>query len=88
MIKSRLKPREVRIVPSNIMGHEIFNVVPFYNGQKESGERNPATPEELEDLQKILTKKATARKPSEKRKGIKKIIKEFEEKIWLPKRIP
>jgi len=88
LIKSRLKPEEIKIASSNILGHEIFNVVPFYEGQKGSGERKSATQEELAELQEILTKKSSARKSSGKRKSIKRIIKEFEEKIWLPKRIP
>lgn len=88
MIKSRLKPERVRIIPSNIMGHEIFNVVPLYQNQKDSGEKRPATQEELEELQKILKKRPAARKSPVRKGGIKKIIKEFEEKIWLPKRIP
>lgn len=87
-IKLRLKPEEIKTVSSNILGHEIFNVIPFYGGQKGSSERRRATEEELAELQGILTKKSSVKKSLGKRKSIKKIIKEFEEKIWLPKRIP
>lgn len=87
-IKLRLKPEEIKTGSSNILGHEIFNVIPFYKDQKGSPERRRATEEELADLQEILTKKSSVKKSLGKRKGIKKMIKEFEEKIWLPKRIP
>jgi len=88
IIKLKLKPEEIKTVSSNILGHEIFNVIPFYENQKDSSERRRATEEELADLQGILTKKSSIERPLGKRKSIKKIIKEFEEKIWLPKRIP
>lgn len=88
IIKLRLKPEEIKTGGSNILGHEIFNVIPFYENQKDSSERRHATQEELADLQKILTKKTSVKKSPEKRKSIKKIIKGFEEKMWLPKRIP
>jgi len=87
-INLRLKPEEIKTSSSNILGHEIFNIIPFYEGQKDSSEKRRATEEELADLQGILTKKSSVKKSLGKRKDTKKIIKEFEEKIWLPKRIP
>ena len=88
IIKAKLKPDGIKTESTNILGHEIINIIPLYEGRKTSSERKPASHEELEELQEILTKKSSVKKSPEKRKSIKKIIKEFEEKIWLPKRIP
>lgn len=82
MIKKRLKPKKINIENSNILGHEILNVIPVYDDVDSGTERKHANPEELSELQEILTKRPIARKSSGKRKTI------FEEKIWLPKRIP
>jgi len=88
LIKTRLRPKEVRISSSNILGHEIFNVLPIYEGEENPTEKRPANPEELIELQKILTQRKIVKKVHEKKTDIKKIIEKFEEKIWLPKRIP
>ena len=89
MIKSRLKSKRVDVSSSKIMGHEILNLIPFYEDQGDTSERKPATLEELSELQEILKKKLVKRKSHvKKERTLKKIIKEFEEKIWLPKRIP
>ena len=83
LIKKRLKLEEIKTEYSNVLGHEVINVVPFYKNQKGSSERKPASAEELSELQEILTKKSAG-----KRVEIRKIIKKIEEEIWLPKRIP
>lgn len=93
-IKSRLAPEKIKITASNILGHEIINIIPRYDGQ-ENEERSHASSEELLELQKVLTrgeaKKAGTPKKTNKEKkkrGTKEIIKDFEKKFWLPKRIP
>lgn len=91
LIKKRLNAKQVEKTASNIMGHEIFNIIPFYENQPASAERQKATQAELSELQEILTKKQMTRKLGEKKErktGIKKILKEIETKFWLPKRIP
>ncbi len=88
LIKSRLKPASIKIESSNILGHEIINVVPFYNNKEDYGTRKSASEEELSELQEIFKGKQEIIKPLVKRKGSKKMIKDFVEKIWLPKRIP
>ncbi|MCX6749430.1 MAG: HIT domain-containing protein [Candidatus Pacearchaeota archaeon] len=88
LIKSRLKPKEIKIASSNVMGHQIFNIVPVYEGRENLAERKPASPEELVELQEILAKKAPVKKPREKKITVKEIVKKFEENLWLPKRIP
>ena len=95
LIETRLKPESVDISYSNILGHEIINVIPVYDGKK-STERKPAEKDELEELQKLLKRKSFSGKKEkaeksekipEKEKLHQKIVKEME-KIWLPKRIP
>jgi histidine triad (HIT) family protein len=83
LIKKRLKLEEIKTEYSNVLGHEVINIVPFYKNQKGSSERKPASAEELSEMQEILTKKSSG-----KRVEIRKIIEKIEEKIWLPKRIP
>ena len=92
MIKSRLKPKQVKIENSNILGHEVINIIPFYDGEN-PGERRQASPEELNELQKILRKGFSERKTPVKKTVVKKenqkgTVEKFEGKIWLPKRIP
>jgi histidine triad (HIT) family protein len=89
LIKTRLKPENVKIVLSNVMGHEIFNIIPVYEGQKDASERKSANPEELDELQKILIKKSDVKRTHKRKINIKKVMEKFsEEYLWLPKRIP
>lgn len=84
IIKSKLKPKEVIIESSNIMGHEIINIIPIYEGQEGiPKERHQAKPEELIELQNKLKKSKTI-----KRTNKPKSIKTTKTKIYLPKRIP
>jgi len=82
-IKTKLKPKEVDITPSNLFGHEVVNVIPVYEDETIKSERKPIKPEELLGLQKLLEKKQSEKIP---KRTIKKIVSK--EKLWLPKRIP
>jgi histidine triad (HIT) family protein len=95
LFKSHLSPKEVKITNSNIMGHEIVNIIPIYTGQEDLTKRIPASQEELSELQDILSKKPIKPIKPKKRKATEKKensvsdkIKELKEKMWLPKRIP
>lgn len=81
-IKTKLKPKNISISSSNILGETIINVLPVYKNETLDSERQQAKPEELEELQKILKKerKEIIKKP--------KAEKLKEEKLWLPKRVP
>lgn len=81
-IKTKLKPKNVSISTSNILGETIINILPVYKDETLNSERQQAKPEELEETQKILKKekKEIIRKP--------KAEKLKEEKLWLPKRVP
>ena len=82
-IKSKLKPKDVKIESSNLFGHEIINILPVYENETIKSERRQTKPEELEELKKLLgvkTKITTIKKP---------VLKKLKaEKLLLPKRIP
>ena len=89
LLKSKLKAKAVKTEPKNLFGHEVLNVIPVYEGIIPP--QGHATPEELSELQETLKKQApkkTKEKRERKRPRIEKVIKKFEEKLWLPKRIP
>lgn len=81
-IKSKLKPKEIKISSSNAFGEFIINVFPVYENESLNSQRYHAEEAELQELQRKLEKKT-----------IKKIIKKSpkkiqDENIRLPKRIP
>jgi diadenosine tetraphosphate (Ap4A) HIT family hydrolase len=81
-IKSKLKPKQIKIFFSEFMGHEVINVLPVYLEEKENSPRKKADDKELEDLKNLLEEKKKI-KPQK----IEKISKP-NGNIWLPKRIP
>lgn len=79
-IKRCLNPKEIKMHPSNLFGHEIINILPVYENETLNSQRNKASEEELQKLQKELSKKEPLEKKPEE---------EINEKnTWLPKRIP
>lgn len=84
-IKSKLKPKQIKIFFSEFMGHEAINVLPIYKEEKENSQRKKADEKELEKIKEILEEKKKAKKA--KPQKIEKIIKP-NGKIWLPRRIP
>lgn len=82
-LKTKLKPKDVKIENSNFMGHEVVNVFPVYNNESLKSEKTPVKLEELEALKKILEEKLKAEKKPRAKK-----VRLSGEKIWLPKRIP
>jgi len=81
-LKSKLKPKEVKISSSNAFGEFIINVFPVYENESLNSQRYHAEEAELQELQRKLEKKIIKR-------IIKKQPKKIQEKeIRLPKRIP
>ena len=76
-----LSPKKIDVVPSNLFGHEILNVIPVYSNETLDSERSKAEKEELEQIAAKLAKK---QKTLEKAPKAKKIA----EKLWLPRRLP
>ena len=94
-IKLKLKPKKIEIIPSVILGHSIINLLPVYSNESISSKRQPAKKDDLEEVEKLLKKKpeeiALKPKTSKKKSLFKKaeeVIEQFEEKLWLPQRIP
>ena len=83
-IKTRLKPTNISVSISNILGETIINILPIYQDETLESARSQANPEELLEIQKTLKKKEGGEKKISKKKGVEKI----DEKTWLPKRIP
>jgi len=87
-IQTRLNPRKVEILSSNIMGHEILNILPIYKEENLNSERKKKTLEELEKLKQTLEKEVIKEKPVKKEKLEETSKKINEKNTWLPKRIP
>lgn len=81
-IKKEFSPKEILTSKTSLFGHDVINLVPVYENETLDSERRQAKKEELEELQKILTKK---KKETIKKSKHQKID---EKKLWLPKRIP
>lgn len=85
IIKTKLKPENVEISTSNINGHAIINIIPFYKGEKP--EKKQASQEDLI----ILQDKLKAIPKAKREKKLKAKEEKQEEKEALPKypmRIP
>jgi histidine triad (HIT) family protein len=82
-IETKLKPKDVVVSSSNVLGETIVNILPVYSNESLSSPRKQESKEELESLKNLLEKK-------QKTKQTKKLkTKKIEEsKIWFPKRIP
>jgi len=84
-IKSKFKPKQIKIFFSEFMGHEAINVLPIYKEEKENSQRRKASEKELEELKINLEEKKRIKKT--KPQKIEKKDKP-RGKMWLPKRIP
>jgi len=85
-IKEKLKPVDIPVFVSKILGEMIINIVPVYNSKTPENLDSPrkkVSEEELIELQSLITsKKKTAIIKKQKTTIIK------EDKIRLPRRIP
>ena len=81
-INTKFKPKNIELIPTNLFGHQVINILPIYTNETINSEKHAAKPEELEKLKKQLEKKT---KPKIIKQSKPKKIKE---NLWLPKRIP
>ena len=89
-IKS-LKPKNIEVVPSTVMGHGILNVFPVYDNETIGSPRKKAEEKELQEVYKILNgkKEVDDKKSSKSKKPRKPRAKKLnDKKMWLPRRIP
>lgn len=77
-----LEPKQVMIYTTNVLGHELINILPIYKNESPESERKTTTPEELEKIQKEIIE--FQEKP---RKGDKEEEIDYS-KWWLPLRLP
>jgi hypothetical protein len=78
----KLKPKKIDIIPGNLQGHEILNVLPIYN-QESLSKREKASQESLKGLQEKLNKVKEKKPRLKKEKPIP-----LEKLPKAPKRIP
>jgi len=84
------KPKDIKIVESEVMGHQMINVLPVYDNETMESPRTKQTPEGLAELKKRIeetqSKQIAVSIPSENQ------IESPEEisaaNTWLPRRIP
>lgn len=84
-------PKNIEIVPSNMFGHEILNVIPVYENETLQSPRHSATHEDLEKVREQLSRviDSPTQKSSPKKETKPKKPKPLTEKnTWLPKRFP
>mgnify|MGYP001598413960 FL=1 len=77
-----------------MFGHDVVNILPVYTDETFNSRRQPARKEELEEVEKLLKAKpklektSKAKTPKRKKSIVKEIVEKFEQKLWLPQRIP
>lgn len=87
------KPQRVDKIHSNVMGHEIINLIPVFNSENMDSPRNSETPEGLAKIkEQILNSKPKQieipSKPTEITEEEKEQEEINEDNTWLPKRFP
>ncbi|MBS3094375.1 HIT domain-containing protein [Candidatus Pacearchaeota archaeon] len=82
-----LGTKEVRPFSTNIMGHELINLLPIYDNESPESPRKKATKEELEELQKVFTEEKIKEPPKEEKPVVEQKKEDFS-KWWLPQRRP
>jgi len=84
-LKSKLNPKKVDLVFSELMGHQVLNAIPVYENENINSEKSKTSEEELKSLIETFSKKET-KKTLPKKPTI--IREKTPEKLWIPKRIP
>jgi len=62
-IKQKLKPKEIKLQPTNIMGHALIEIIPVYDDNPQ--EKKKASDKELQELQKTLAQPKEKPKPEQ-----------------------
>jgi len=87
-IKEIFKPKDVQIIPGNVMGHEILNILPIYENESLESPRIKKTPEELKELQNKFIDGQIAMDSTPQEIISKEKIEQISEKdMWLPKKV-
>ncbi len=86
IIQKKLNAKQMTVFSTNIMGHEIINLLPVYENETPESPRKKATEEALKNLQKELSEIDKSKSPEEPQKP--EPVKEDYSKWWLPRRRP
>ncbi len=81
-------PKKIDIIPGNVTGHEILNVIPVYNNENLASPRIKKTPEQLAELKNKIEQTKVEKNKEEKPKPVRKKQIITKEDMILPKRIP
>ena len=90
-IQNSFNPKEIPLIPINVMGHYIINILPVYEKENMHSKRTKKTPEQLQEVKQKIERTSLKLKEDEKIKEdfVKERKKEFTDKeIKIPKRIP
>lgn len=89
-LERTFKPQRIDLIPANVMGHQIINILPIYNNETIESEKQSKTPEELAAIKKQI-KESTPKIIEEKKEA--EIIKEKnttetinDTNDWIPKK--
>lgn len=86
-IENSLEPKQTMIYTTNVLGHELVNILPVYKNETPESERLNLSQEELEKVQReIIDFKENPKKEFKEEK--KEEPKEDYSKWWLPLRLP
>jgi len=89
-IEKAFHPKRIDLISSNVMGHEIINVLPVYKEESLESQRKNLSPEEIEKIKEKIEEVKIEPPKEEKTEEVKEEkTEEINEKnTWLPKRIP
>ena len=83
-----LNPKKIELIPANILGHEVINVLPVYSDETLESEKHSAKKEELENLKEQLENPPKKQEPKQEEEEEQPKEEINEKNTWLPKRIP
>src|SRR3989338_2019747 len=75
-LEKKLKPKKLGTTIANLFGHSVISIFPVYNNENANSKRRAMTPEELEEMQKLILE--------EHEKTKKPKTEKIKEKIRLP----
>ncbi len=95
-IKPAFKPKEIKVLEGEVMGHQIINLLPVYSNETLDSERIKQTPEQLLDLKKQIDSSPEQIEMPENHSETNSIPEKTppktevltEKDTWLPRRKP
>jgi histidine triad (HIT) family protein len=91
-LTNTFNPTKVDLIPNEVMGHQVINALPVYNGETLNSPRQNQTPEGLTTLKEKIdssdVEEITLPDKVEQEPEPEKEEEISDENTWLPKRIP